>query len=119
MIKELRYILLIAATIFAYGTFNIFTSIARDEPLYLIWTAFCYVAVIGLLLKKHWSKYFVYILALVTTGGWGYFTYIMAINNWPQYEKPEILKLYSLGAFLIIVCLFFCVYVYKYFSRKP
>lgn len=119
MIKELRYILLVAGAIFAYGTFNIFASVTREEPLYLIWTAFCYLAVIGLLLKKKWSKYFVYMLAFVTTGGWAYFTYIMAINNWPQYETPDIIKLFSLGVFLIAISLFFCVYVHKYFNCKP
>ncbi len=119
MIKELRYLLLIALVIFAYGSFNIHASISRGEPLYLIWTVFCYLAVMGLLLKKSWSKYLVYLLAIVTTSGWAYFTYYMYINNWPQYESPDILQLFTLGAFLMLTSLWFSVYVHKYFSNKP
>jgi len=119
MIKELRYILLISLLIFSYGSYNIVLSIVREEPLYLIWTAFCYSAVTGLLLSKNWSKYLVYFLAFVTVAGWLYFTTFMALNGWPYYETSDIVILFTVGLFLILTGLFSSIYVYRHFKNKP
>ncbi len=120
MIQELRYISLIALIIFAYGSFNIYLSNTYEEPLYLLWTSFCYIAVIGLLLKKQWSKYLVHLLAFVTIAGWLYFTYYMYSNDWPYYEQSDIYRLFLIGFGLIVTSLLCSIYSHKYFNeQKP
>lgn len=116
MKKDYRYILIIAAVIILYGSANIYFAINHNEPFYYVWTAFCFPTTLGLLLNKNWSKYLVYLLAAVTSGGWAYFTYHMYLYGWSEYETEHLQNIFILGVFLIGTSVLFSAYVYKYFK---
>jgi len=118
MNKQFNCILLIAFIIFGYGSMNIYLANKYEEPFYLIWTAFCFIAVAGLLLNKAWSKFIVYLLSTITIFGWVYFTYFMYQNNWQGYEQNDIYTLFIIGVVLISLSLFSSIYTRKYFFNK-
>jgi thiol:disulfide interchange protein len=117
MIKDLRYLLLISAVIFAYGCLTLFQSYTLGEPLYLIWTIISYTSVYGLLLKKQWSKYIVYIFLFLLVGGWLWFTLYVASNESP-YKRKFIVGLLFLGAILVTLSLATSIYVHRYFKSN-
>lgn len=114
MVKELRYLLLIATIIFAYGTYSIILSTYFFAEFFLIITILCYSTVVSLLLKKQWSKYLVYLIAIITSGGWAFFTY-----NAPYLSRSDIASLALIGASLITFGILSSIYVYKYFKDTP
>ena len=118
MIKDLRYLLLISAMIFTYGCLTLFQSYTLGEPLYLIWTVISYTSVYGLLLKKQWSKYLVYIFSFLLVSGWLWFTLYVASSESPN-QRLFILRLLFLGAILVILSFATSIYVHKYFKSNP
>jgi len=117
MIKELRYLLLVAALIFLYGCFTAFQAFMSGELLYLLWSAISYAATISLLLKKQWSKYLVYVFSLLLVGGWAAFTIYVAGADMPN-QQEYLMRLLILGVVLSIISLVSSVYVHNYFKSN-
>lgn len=118
MISKSIIIWVIAITLVAHGSYNIWAITVTDDYRYLIWVLGCFTAAVGLIFSKSWSQYLVYLVSLSTAGGWAFVVIQMAMNDWHYSGVQQTIISLIPGLLLVSVCLLFSVFVYKYFKNR-
>ncbi len=107
---------LLTVLLLVYGSYTLWLATAIGNYWFLLWTAGCFIAGVGLVLSRKWAQYFVYIVAFFTAGGLIYVMIMIAVNGWPYGLRNTILVLAR--SFLIVaLCVLSSVFVYKHFKR--
>lgn len=118
MLSKSITIWVIALTLVAHGSYNIWAITVTHDYRYLVWVIGCFTAAVGLILSKSWSQYLVYLVSLATAGGWAYTVIQITMNDWHYSGVQETIISLIPGFLLVSVCVLFSVFVYKYFNKQ-
>jgi hypothetical protein len=94
------------ALLLVYGGYSAWAAFSQSQPIFLVTAILGLIAAVGLGLRKNWSKYLVYLLALVLAATWIYAT-------WRAVESGALANLSALKVVLSLLpgCLFLAVLV--------
>ena len=112
---SLRKIYLVAAVFAVYGIYNVWLVVEYGQPLFLSWSAACFIAAVGLWLKKPWSRFVVYAVCLLTIIGWLFFVGVMVWNGWPYAGLAQTIVALLPGVLLIALCIWFMLITFRFF----
>lgn len=113
-----RKVQIVAATLLIYGSYSVWAMIKHDQPLILLWTAASYLAAAGLLLKKPWSRFIVYLVCLFTIVGLLWYVAFMVANGWPYPGVANSVKALVPATAVVSVCVWFMVITRKFFHAN-
>jgi len=86
------------------------------DPFSLVFASLSLIATIALYLRKNWSKYLIYSIALLTSGTWLLAIYVVAQNGWPYATIQETIISLIPGFLLLPICICGSIVVHKYFK---
>lgn len=86
------------------------------DPFSLVFASLSLIAAIALYLRKNWSKYLIYSIALLTSGTWLLAIYVVAQNGWPYATIQETIISLIPGFLLLTICICGSIVVHKYFK---
>jgi hypothetical protein len=107
-------LLIIAAAFFAYAAFNIWAMVRYASPLFLLWSAPCLAAAFGLVFRRAWSRYLVYVVCICLLAGWS--TYL--VMAWAHLGQEGFARLSALGFALFAFCAWSSFVVWRFFRQN-
>lgn len=107
-------LLIIAAAFFAYSAFNVWAMVRYASPLFLLWSAPCLAAAIGLVFRRAWSRYLVYFVCISLFAGWCAYL-AMA---WAHLGQEGLARLSALGFALLAFCAWSSFVVWRFFRQN-
>ena len=115
---SLRKLQIVAATLLIYGSYSVWAMIKHDQPLILLWTVASYLAAAGLLLKKPWSRFLVYLVCSFTILGLLWYVAFMAANGWPYPGVVNSVKALAPATAVVSLCIWFMAVTCKFFHAN-
>ena len=110
-----KKIQLVAVVLAIYGAYNVWMVVKYGQPLFLLWSVSCFVASVGLWLRKPWSRFVVYAVCSFTIFGLLLYVAAMGFNGWPYPGPAKAVVTLAPGAYLAALCIWFMVVVFRFF----
>jgi hypothetical protein len=114
--KSIRWFLV--GILILYGGYTIWLANESRYWLYWCWGAVSLAGGVGLALRRRWSQYPVYLLALATVASWGYGTYSVWTKGWPYHDTVSSVISLLPGALLVALCFAGAWFVYSFFRNQ-
>jgi hypothetical protein len=106
----------LAAVLAAYGSYTMWLVTVYDSFWFLAWSIPSFVGAAGLIMRRSWAKYVVYVMAACTAGGWATYVGWLAVSGWPYRNAQSTVISLVPGLLLVALCVSSSVYVHKYFK---
>ena len=100
-----------------WAIYEIWKNENAIDPFSSIYALLSMFAAISLFLRKSWSKYLIYLVALLTSGTWLLAILVIFKDGWPYSTVKESVTSLIPGFLLLTVCICGPIVVYKYFKR--
>ena len=110
-----KKIQLVAVVLAIYGAYNVWMVVKYGQPLFLLWSVSCFVASVGLWLRKPWSRFVVYAVCSFTIFGLLLYVAAMGFNGWPYPGPAKAVVALAPGAYLAALCIWLMVVVFRFF----
>ncbi len=94
--------------------YEIWKSENTIDPFSFVFASLSIFGAISLYFRKNWSKYFIYLVALLTTGTWLLSIWVVVQNGWPYSTVQESIISLIPGFLLLTVCICGSIVVHKY-----
>ena len=108
----------VAVILGAYGVYSFIAGYQYSNWSYLIGGVLCLVGAVSLWLKKRWSQYFVYIVAVLFCGSWLFALWQVAERGWPYNSLSQTVIALIPGLLMVGIAIGSCVVVYRAFKRE-
>lgn len=74
---------IVAVLLALFAAYNTWIAIAFAMPLFLLWVGACGIAAFGMWRERPWSRWLVYVIAVLTIAGVLANIILLAMNGWP------------------------------------
>ncbi len=108
---------LVALVLAAYGAYGAWAAVAVRYWAPGVMGLLALAGAAGLLLGKGWSRFCVYLVALLVVASWGYSIWIVARVGGPFPDLASVALAFVPGALLAVLCAGSSVVVFRYFRR--
>ena len=88
-------------------------AISYDQAQWLLGTAILLVTGVGLLMRRLWSKYLFFVIAITTVLGWLYSIAVIVGKGWPEPDAVSTIVSLLPGAMLLAACVLGCIIVQR------
>ncbi len=104
----------IAAAFLSYAVLTAWGVFKYSSLLFLIWSVPCVVTAVGLMLKKAWVQYFVYVICSCLLAGWA--TYFAM--TWQSLSQEGFIRMAMLGSFIFAFGAWSSFVTWRFFRKK-
>jgi len=108
----------ISAFIFIYSVYTAWLGSENNDLTQCLFAGFYFLGGFGLIFKKMWSKYVVYLVAALMVRNWWYPLWEAHEIDWPFHVTNETILPLLPGLFLIMLCLCGCIVVHREIEHK-
>jgi len=108
----------ISAIIFIYSIYTAWVGSQNNDLRQCLFSGFWFIGGFGLVFKKKWSEFVLYLLAVLLVGNWLYSLWEVYKTDWPfRATSNETIITLLQGLFLIILCICACTVVHRELKR--
>ncbi len=109
---------LVAVLLALYAGYNIWIAVTFSMPLFLLWTGACLAAAIGSWRERPWSRWLVYLIAVLTALGIVANIVLLALSGWPLGWPGQSLLALAPAVLAVALCGWMVFVMYRRF-RPP